>query len=91
MENSREIKQFIKENSYLFWYFKEEEKENISHEILVEFILNYGNDKSVKKLFEILGINYVADIFYKQTNKTRVNYFPQVSNFFKLYFKRYAH
>jgi hypothetical protein len=65
MENSPEIKQFIKENSSLFWYFKEEEKENIDHEILVEFILNFGDEKSVKKLFDLLGIDYVADIFYK--------------------------
>ncbi len=91
MENTPEIKAFIRENSALFWYFKEDEKENINHEILVEFILNFGDDKSVKKLFELLGIDYVADIFYKQTNRQRVNYFPQVSHFFNLYFKRYAH
>ncbi len=89
--NTPEIKQFIRENSSLFWHFKEEEKENISHEILVEFILNYGNDKSVKKLFELLDIDYVADIFYKQTKRQRVNYFPQVINFFNLYFNKYAH
>ena len=91
MLNTLEIKSFIRENSDLFWYIPEDKKEDISHEVLVEFILNYGDDKSVKKLFVLLGIDYVADIFSKQTNKQRVNYFPQVINFFNLYFKRHAH
>ena len=73
MINTPEIKQFIKENSSLFWWIKEGEKENISQEFLVETILNYGDIKSVKKLFKLIGINKVAEIFYKQTvnNKQR--------------------
>jgi len=89
--NTPEIKEFIRENSTLFWYFPEEEKENIDHEILVEFILNYGNEKSVKRLFELLEINNVADIFYKQTNRARVNYHKSTVHYFNLYFNRYAH
>ena len=85
------IKQFIKENSDLFWYISEEKKQNISHEVLIEFILNYGDEKSVKKLFDLLGIDYVAKIFYKTTIRNRVNFFPEVVNFFNLYFKRHAH
>lgn len=93
--NSPEIKQFIKENSSLFWYIKESEKENISHEVLIEFILNYGDEKSVKKLFDLLGIEEVAKIFYKQTHKQgiaakRINYLPLVLNFFDLYFKKHV-
>jgi len=90
MTNTPEIKQFIKENSSLFWWIKEEKKENISQEFLVETILNYGDINSVKKLFELFGINKVAEIFYKQTSRERINYFPQVVNFFNLYFKRHA-
>jgi hypothetical protein len=89
--NSPEIKAFIKENSSLFWYFKEDEKENISPEVLVEFILNYGDEKSVKKLFVLLGIDVVADIFTKQTSGKRLNYFPQVIHYFNLYFEKHAH
>lgn len=89
--NTPEIKQFIKENSSLFWYIPEEKKQDISHEVLVEFILNYGNQKSVKKLFKLLGIRRVAEIFRKQTNRKRVNYFPSVINFFNLYFNKYAY
>ncbi|ODS37203.1 MAG: hypothetical protein A7316_02040 [Candidatus Altiarchaeales archaeon WOR_SM1_86-2] len=89
--NSPEIKEFIRENSSLFWWIKEGEKENISMEFLVETILNYGDEKNVKKLFELVGIDRVAGIFYKQIAKRRVNYFPQVVNFFNLYFKKNAH
>jgi hypothetical protein len=54
--NTPEIKLFISENSSLFWYIPEEEKQNISIEFLIETILNYGNEKSVKKLFDLVGI-----------------------------------
>ena len=84
------IRDLINENSSLFWYIPEQEKENISPELLVETILNYGNEKSVRKLFDLMGINEVADIFYKHISDKRVNYFPQVINFFNLYFQRHA-
>ncbi|MCF6365353.1 MAG: hypothetical protein L3J35_04040 [Bacteroidales bacterium] len=89
--NSPEIKEFIKENSSIFWYIPEDKKQDISHDVLVEFILNYGDEKSVKKLFNLLGIKHVSKIFHKQIKRTRVNYFPQVTNFFNLYFDKYAH
>jgi len=54
--NNPEIKQFIKENSSLFWWIKEDAKENISINLLVEIILNYGDLESVKKLFSLIGI-----------------------------------
>ena len=86
--NSPEIKQFIRENASLLWYIRDDAKENISHEILVESILNYGDEKSVKKLFDLLGTEKVAEIFYRQTSSIRINYFPRTVHFFKLYFKR---
>ncbi len=93
MTNTPEIKKFIRENSSLFWWIKEEEKENIDIKFLVEQILNYGDEKSVKRLFELVGIDKVADIFYEQTSpeRMRVNYRPRTINFFNLYFKRNAH
>jgi hypothetical protein len=88
--HNKEIREFIKENSSLFWHISEKEKENISLEFLVETILNYGDEKSTKELFELAGINKVADIFYNHISGKRVNYFPQVINFFDLYFQRHA-
>ncbi len=88
--NSPEVKEFIRENSALFWYTPEDHKENINHEFLIETILNYGDLNSVKKLFELLGLQYVANIFYKQTNRTRVNYFPMNIHYFNLYFDKHV-
>ncbi len=88
--NNKNIQDFIKENKNLFWYVPEQDKEQISLEALVEAILNYGDDQSVKKLFDVVGINKVADIFYSHISGERVNYFPEVVNYFKLYFQRHA-
>ena len=88
--HSKEILDFISENSSLFWYIPDQEKENISLELLVETIFNYGDEKAVQKLLHLMGINHVADIFYKQISGERVNYFPEVINFFDLYFQRHA-
>ncbi len=84
------IKEFIRENTHLFWYIKEDARENVSIEFLVETILHYGNEKSVKKLFDLVGIRNVADIFYKQISGKRVNYPPRTVHFFDLYFKKNA-
>jgi len=89
--NSPEIKAFIKEQEYLFWYTPEEKKENISHAFLVETILNYGDLEAVKKMFNLLGIKNVAEIFYNANfNHKRKNYFKPVINFFNLFFKRHV-
>jgi len=53
MTNTSEIKKFIRENSSLFWWIKEEEKENIDVKFLVEQILNYGDEKSVKNYLNL--------------------------------------
>ena len=91
MNKTRE--QFITENEALFWYIRKDKLQQISDEVLVEFILNYGDEKSVKNLFDLLGIENVAEIFYNQTHKEnpiaqkRNNYLKLVKNFFDLYFK----
>lgn len=58
--NSPEVKQFIRDNSSLFWYIPEEKKEDISHELLVETILNYGDLNSVRQLFHIIGFKNLS-------------------------------
>jgi hypothetical protein len=88
--NSPEIKNFIHENSNIFWYVPEDQKENLSLEAIVEAILNYGNRYSIKKLFDLVGIDKVFEIFGKQIHTERNNYFPPVKNYFQLYFKRHA-
>ena len=90
MGRNAEIKSFIMENSSLFWWIKPEEKPNISIDAVVEAVLNYGNEKSVKKLFDLIEINKVADIFYRQISGKRSNYNKRTKHFFQIYFKRHA-
>ncbi len=72
----------------LFWYFDKSRLRETSDVALVEFILNYGDMRAVKDLFETLGKEKTAYEFAKAAFKERNNYFPQVVNFFDLYFKK---
>jgi hypothetical protein len=89
--NSPEIQQFIKEHSALFWYTPEDKKPEISHEFLVETILNYGDLDAVRKLIQLLGINHVSDVFFSAQGRKKLNYYPEIHNFFTLFFHKYAH
>jgi hypothetical protein len=91
--NSPELKAFIREHSNLFWYTPEDKKENISHEFLVETILNYGDMNAVRKLLKIMGIKQVAAIFFKTINiseRRKGNFHELTLNYFTLLFKKYA-
>ena len=92
--NSPEIKQYIREHSSLFWYIPEDKKEEISHEVLVETILNYGDKKAVIQLFQLMGINHVAEQFFNSINRSarrKGNFHEITVNYFTLFFRRYAH
>jgi hypothetical protein len=91
--NSTEIQQFIKENSALFWYIPEEKKPEISEELLVETILNYGDMEAVRKMFHLMGIQRVAAIFFRTVDlseRRKGNYHELILYYFTLVFKRYA-
>jgi ABC-type nitrate/sulfonate/bicarbonate transport system ATPase subunit len=49
---------------------KPDEKENISLNVLVETILNYGDEKRVRTLFDLIGVKAVAEIFFRQISGT---------------------
>jgi hypothetical protein len=88
--NSPEIKQFIREHSNLFWYTPEDEKEEISNELLVETILNYGNLDDIRKLINIIGMEQLSTLFFSMQDRKKLNYYPEIHHFFSLLFKRYA-
>ena len=90
IQNTPEIKAFIRDNNHLFWWIKESEKENIDPRFLVEAVLNYGDEKDVKKLFDLLGLETVAAMFYRQSQKERNNYLKPIRHFFHLYFQRHV-
>lgn len=88
--NSPEIKEFIHKHSNLFWYTPDDKKKDISPELLVETILNYGNMDEVRELIKIIGIREMSQIFFSAKGRKKLNYYPEIYNFFSLYFKRYA-
>ncbi len=89
--HSIQMKQFLREYAYLFWHTPAHKKENISDELLVEIILNYGDFSAIRKLFAILGRQKIAEIFYRAEGRKKLNYYPEIYNFFNLYFGKYAH
>lgn len=90
MMNSPEIKQFIREHSNLFWYTPENNKEDISNELLVETTLNYGNMDDVRQLISIMGMERISRIFLGLEGRKKLNYYPEIHNFFSLLFNQHA-
>jgi hypothetical protein len=88
--NFPEIKAFIRENRTLFWYTPEDKKENISLEFLVETILNYGTLNEIKTLIKIIGVQKISQIFFSARGRKKLNYYPEIYNFFSLVCTRYA-
>lgn len=85
------LQAFIRENGHLWWWMPEERKKQLSLNSVVEAILNHGTEKSVKRLFELVGIKRVSDIFFQQISGKRTNYHKRTIHFFKLYFQRHAY
>jgi hypothetical protein len=92
MENSAELKALIRKNAHLFWYTKDSEKENLPLSVVLEFFINYAELESIKELFQIVGIKNAAKVFFEQVELQgmRSNYFPEMKNYFNLYFLKYA-
>jgi hypothetical protein len=88
--NSPEIKEFIKNRSSLFWYIPAEKKENISKDLLVESILNYGTLDDVRSLVSLLGRAEIAKVLRNATGRKRLNYFPEIYNYFSIIFNQDA-
>ncbi len=89
--NSPEIKQFIREHSALFWYTPEDKKEEISHELLIETTLNYGELNDIKRLVEIMGMERISEVFFNLEGRKKLNYYPEIFHYFSLLFRKYAH
>lgn len=82
------IQEFIKKRPYLVWYVKDAGK--LNDESIVEHTLNFGNWDDVQEIIKILGIKKAAEIFNKEANKKRSNFRPEIKNYFRLYFHKYA-
>jgi hypothetical protein len=91
--NSPELKDFIRRHSSLFWYIPEDKKEDLSPDVVVEFILNYGDMDMIRELLSIMGIDRVAKSFFESINlseRRRGNFNELTLNFFTIFFNKYA-
>ncbi len=86
--HSPEVKAFIRQHSSLFWYTPEDKKEEISEELLLETILNYGTLDDSLRLFEMIGTGNALRILQSVEGRKKMNYFPEIYNFFTLYLNK---
>ncbi|MFZ4106986.1 hypothetical protein [Flavobacterium sp.] len=82
--------QFITKNSHLFWYIKKEAIPNISNEVLVEFVFNYGTWQDVKDLIKIIGFQELKRVYEDVTDRKVGNYHPEILNYMGLIVGKYA-
>ena len=87
---TQEVKKFIDDHQHLFWYSPAPKSETVSDELLVETMLNYGTLEEIRELFHVVGIKKVAATFWGMTGRKKLNFFPEIHNYFDLYFKKYA-
>lgn len=85
-----ELKKFVSERPFFWWWIPESMLPNISIESVVEGTLSYGDIDDIKLLFQIMGIEQVASVFKATSQKPRANYHPRTVYFFNLYFQRHV-
>lgn len=93
MHHYTEIKKLINQNSHLFWFVPDDQKKNLSIEVVLETIFNYGDINAVRNLIKILGIEQAEKIFNEQiaaSNRRKGNFHELTLNFFKEFFNHYA-
>ncbi len=89
-KHNPEIKAFIRRHSSLFWYTPEDKKEDISEEFLVETILNYGDLRDILELIKLMGKENIAKVFFNAEGRKKLNYYPEIYNFFNMVFNKYV-
>jgi len=81
---------FIGKNAHLFWYIKKEAIPNISNEVLVEFIFNYGTLEDVKELIKIIGFQELKRVYEGVTDRGVGNYIPEMLDLMSRITNKYA-
>lgn len=81
---------FIEKNKHLFWYIKPDKIQNISNDVLVEFIFNYGTWDDIKQLIQIIGYPELKRVFENITGRKIGNYFVPAYHYLSLIVGKYA-
>ncbi|MDY0279143.1 MAG: hypothetical protein RBR35_01120 [Salinivirgaceae bacterium] len=83
----------IEQNSHLFWFIPQDKKPDVSEEVLLETIFNYGDMNAVRQLIGVFGIKKASEIFFglkQQSNRRKGNFHELTINFFTEFFNRHA-
>ncbi len=92
MKHPKALQKLIKENKECWWWLEEDRLVEMSLESVVEGLLNYADLDQIRQLFEIVGVDKVAEVFYGSASFSRKlgNYQADVLNYFNLYFQKHA-
>ena len=82
--------EFIEKNKHLFWYIKKEDIPNISNEVLVKFIFNYGTWDDAKELIKIIGFQELKRVYETITDRQVGNYLPEMLDLMERITTKYA-
>jgi len=85
-----EMKTFILTHKSLWWWTAEKELVHLSIASVVEAILNFGGDEDIARLFKLVSMEKVSEIFKAANLGSRTNYQPEVITYFESYFKRHV-
>lgn len=92
-EQSGQLSELIEQNSHLFWFISQDKKSEVSEEVLLETIFNYGDMAAVKQLIQILGLKKASELFFglmQKSNRRKGNFHELTINFFTEFFHRRA-
>ena len=85
-----EIKHFIKNNPSLFWYIPKDKREEISNDLLLESVLNYGTLNDCLMILKLIGLKESYKILQEAKGRKKGNYYPEIYNFFNLFLSKNA-
>lgn len=83
--------EFIEENKHLFWYIRKDKLQDISNDVLVEFVFNHGTWENVKQLIEIIGYQELKKVYQNITGRKIGNYYPEMYNLLQRIVIKNAH
>jgi hypothetical protein len=87
---TKTVKDYIRKHQELFWYSPGEKSDTVSDELLVETVINYGTLEDIREFFQVMGLENVAAIFRQMTGRKALNIYPELRNYFELYFNKYV-
>ena len=90
MAHSQQIINFIKRNDHLFWYTPMEEKQNISEQMLVEFIINFGTLENIKELIQLYGVPKMQKLLLEFKDRKKQNIYPELFHLVSEHLKKVA-